>query len=122
MELLKQYFDLQRQIHEYFGYEEDWKVIPLDDQTGMYWAIEGDEVFWAHSEEDFRSGDYYGGVIYTQRFLPQYVYEGEQYTMVSVDTQSDGNKFLIIFSNDMLISNDTLATLLVEDDEVDDQC
>jgi hypothetical protein len=36
MQLLKDYFALQQQIHDYFGYEEDWVTIPLDDATDMY--------------------------------------------------------------------------------------
>jgi hypothetical protein len=36
MKLLTQYFALQKQIYEYFGYTEDWKTIPLDDSTEYY--------------------------------------------------------------------------------------
>ena len=33
MELLDRYFALQAEIFAYFGYVEDWRVIPLDDLT-----------------------------------------------------------------------------------------
>ncbi len=41
MKLLKEYFELQTKIHDYFGYEEDWKVIPLEDSTDFYWCCDG---------------------------------------------------------------------------------
>jgi len=103
---LEQYFALQQQIYDYFGYVEDWVVIPLDDQTNMYWCIDGDErngeVKWAETPEklaDVEAGDYYSGPIYTQRFLPKWVYRAKDYTMISVDTMTDGNKFLMVFDN-----------------------
>lgn len=36
MKLLAQYFQIQQQIFDYFGYAENWRVIPLDDQTGIH--------------------------------------------------------------------------------------
>jgi hypothetical protein len=135
MELLDQYFDLQRQIYEYFGYREDWVVIPLDDERDSYWRIESGEEYGGrvvfssapkklppydsekfledrfrgvnvHDDEQMKAlltdgkGDYYSNEIYTQRFLPKWVYRGEKYTMICVDTHTDGNKFLQIFDNE----------------------
>lgn len=100
MQLLNEYFELQRKIYEYFRYKEDWVVIPLDDATEYYWYLEqyesgyGQVYFWK---------DYYGDEIYTQRFLPKWVYVGEEYTMISVDTHTDGNKFLRVFSNKLKV-------------------
>lgn len=31
MELLDKYLELQQKIHDYFGYVEDRRVIPIDD-------------------------------------------------------------------------------------------
>ena len=44
-------------------------------------------------------GDYYQNEIYTQRFLPKWVYRGKEYTMICVDTRTDGNTFLQVFDN-----------------------
>lgn len=101
MELLKEYFKLQKEIHDHFGYVEDWVVIPLDDQTDMYWKLLEHEVYYADNIHDLETeeGNCYSGIIYTQRFLPKYVYKSDDYTMVSVDTQCDGNKFLMVFDN-----------------------
>lgn len=50
-------------------------------------------------ELESEEGDYYEHEIYTQRFLPKWVYRGEDYTMICVDTRVDGNKFLQVFDN-----------------------
>jgi len=113
MKLLTEYFEKQKELFEYFGYVEDWVVIPLDDATEMFWSLditgnEDDntcrgEVSYAEKAEDIGDwdggGDWYSAVIYTQRFLPKFIFRGKDYTMVSADTQCDGNKFLMIFDN-----------------------
>lgn len=110
MKLLEQYFNLQKQIYDYFGYVEDWVVIPLDDQTNKYWMITGGDergaggyVTWSPEPftiESLKKGDnIYGGPVYTQCFLPKWIWRVEKYTMISVDTQTDGNKFLMVFDN-----------------------
>lgn len=106
MDLLDKYFEIQKQIHDYFGYQEDWVVIPLDDCREYFWYIpyggQGDEVRYAKHEENLVEGtmeDGYSNEIYKQRFLPKWVYRADDYTMVCVDTHVDGNKFLQIFDN-----------------------
>ena len=102
MKLLDEYFKLQKQIYEYFGYKEDWVVIPIDDCTEYYWKLFGEgpgEVYFGDTIEDIKGENGYSNEIYTQRFLPKWVYRGEEYTMIVVDTNVDGNKFLQIFDN-----------------------
>lgn len=108
MELLKQYFDLQKRVYDHFGYEENWVVIPLQDQTDCYWFLIEDAAgrgSCVYSDEPLtlesvREGKrIYGGSIYTQRFLPKWVYRAADFTMVCVDTHTDGNKFLMVFDN-----------------------
>lgn len=102
---IEKYFDIQKSIHEAFGYQEDWKVIPMDDQTNVYWMLADDEesgsVGWSYepfTQELIEAGtNFYSGQIYTQRFLTKFVYRTETHVMISVDTQCDGNKFLMIF-------------------------
>ncbi len=102
------YFELQQEVYEMMGYVEDWKVIPLDDSREYYWTLYQNRdgtghVRFAESVEvlqAFNKGEFYEDEIYTQRHLPKWVYRSEQYTMVSCDTHTDGNKLLRIFSND----------------------
>src|SRR6185437_16489274 len=100
MQLLKDYFELERKIHEYFGYKQDWVTIPLSDETEMYWRIDGDEVYYYEeplTEKIIEDGNYYSGTIYTQRFLSKWIYRTDDYTMISVNTHVDGNKYLMVF-------------------------
>lgn len=105
MKLLNDYNQTRQALFDYFGYVEDWAVIPLDDATSYYWRLtgegRGDEVFFADTLEELESesGNFYSNEVYTQRHLPKWVYRGDEYTMVVVDTHTDGNKFLQIFDN-----------------------
>ena len=106
MKKLDEYFKIKEEIHKHFGYTEDWCVIPLSDYTEYFWYLEQDsrgsgDVHFADTETELENqdGQYYVESIYTQRFLPKWVYRAEDYTMVVVDTQVDGNKFLAIFDN-----------------------
>ncbi len=100
-----------------FDYNEDWKVIPLDDGRDYYWTLYLEEPDkpnsggWLRYHEESKTlldknrGQYYEATIYTQRFLPKYVFHGGNYTMVSIDTHTDGNKFLIVLDNDKEIKD-----------------
>jgi len=105
-QIIDQFFELQEAVHKAFGYTEDWVVIPLEDSREMYWRLNaaGDDtsgdVLFAESIEELDDGEvYYQNDIYTQRFLSKYVYRTEEFTMICVDTHTDGNKFLQIFDN-----------------------
>jgi hypothetical protein len=103
MKLLDSYFSVQKEIYDYFGYQEDWKVLPIDDSRKYFWRLDAEEgrVEFADTEEELesQSGNYYENEIFTYGHLPKWVYRGKDYTMVVVDTHTDGNKFLQIFSN-----------------------
>ncbi len=107
MDMLDDYLALQERIFEYFDYIEDWRVLPIVDSRGMYWKLDedsngGGSVSYAESAEQLRDeslGDYYRDDIYTQRHLKKWVYRGEDYTMIVVDTNTDGNQLLRIFAN-----------------------
>lgn len=106
MKLLDEYFALQNKVHDYFGYVEDWVVIPLECARDYYWTLDGEgpgTIRYGNTERDLKkqSGDgYYEAEIYTQRFLPKWVYRGKEYTLIAMDPHVDGNKFLAVFDND----------------------
>ena len=82
----------------------------MSDETEYFWSLSGDghgdSVRYADSPEqlaDEDAGDYYSAEIYTQCFLPKWVYRGADFTMISADTNVDGNKFLMIFDNEKMI-------------------
>ena len=108
MKLVDDFFDIRQKIFDYFGYQEDWVAIPIDDRRALYWQLNEEpsgrgEVIYHETRltnEMVVDGAHYSNSIYTQRFLPKWVYRGEDYTMICVDTYTDGNKFLAIYSND----------------------
>lgn len=107
MKLLDQHQALRAQIFEYFGYVEDYRILPLNDARGYFWKLyqEADghgKVRFAETKEDLADDHddrHYENEIYTQRFLPKWVYRGKDYTMIVVDTNVDRNQFLSIFDN-----------------------
>lgn len=98
------YFKLQNEIFAYFSYVEDWRILPIDDSRKYFWRLNqnaagGGDVQFSETEDELFSEGRYVHEIYTQRHLPRWVYEGEQLTMIVVDTHMDGNKLLQIFDN-----------------------
>ena len=102
MKLLQEYLKIQRELYTYFDYIEDWVVIPVDDGTDYHWYINDNTVIFAEFKEqllNLDNGDYYNNELYNQRFSSKSIYKGKDYTMIVVDTHTDGNKFLQIFDN-----------------------
>jgi len=101
---LDTYFSLQYQIFNYFGYKEDWRILPIVFSSDMYWRLYGEgpgTVRFADTKKllDDPNLNYYENEIYTQRFLPKWVYRGKDYTMICSDPHSDRNQYLQIFEN-----------------------
>lgn len=122
--VLNDYQDSLDAIHKYFDYKEDWVRIPLENMTNQHWMlIEGSDgsgrgrvVYFDHpfTEDVIVDGAIYSGSIYTQRFLPKWTYRGKDYTMISVDTHTDGNKFLMIFDNTLECTDEKFKKLYEE--------
>lgn len=94
--LLKQHNEIIEQIHVYFGYNENWTVLPIDDSTQYYWKLTESGVQFYENQDDDDDNSY------DNEFLNgsvEDVYRTEAYTMIVVDTHCDGNKFLQIFDN-----------------------
>jgi hypothetical protein len=114
--LLTDYFAVKQQVHDAFGYVADWVEIPLDDMTDVYWWFGLGEIYWcdvqpAQETVDSNDGEY-SAEIYTQRFLPRWVYSVETHTLVSIDTHCDGNKFLAVFDNSKYVGLEPLAEVV----------
>jgi hypothetical protein len=104
MDIFEEYLDKKQKIFDYFGYVEDWKIIPIGEISTDYWTLEEEsdgsgEVHFSETIDGLSSSEHYSYEIYTQRHLPKWVYRGEDYTMICVDTHVDGNKLLQIFDN-----------------------
>jgi hypothetical protein len=69
----------------------------------MFWRLNGGEEAGAEvqysPDATFPDATLYCDEVYTQRHLPKWVYRGVEFTMICVDTHTDGNKFLAIYDN-----------------------
>ena len=114
MNIVEEFNKARQAIFDHCGYREDWVIIPLFDTTNMYWSVDKEEDEWIRFSENKEALKYwlennvsgiYGDEVYedeifTQRFLTKWVYRGEKYTLVCVDTHTDGNKLLRIMKNE----------------------
>ena len=108
IDLLDLFFKVRQTVYDYFGFVEDWVVYPIEDYREHYWRIENDEevIFGEKDDVINDTGNQYVNTIYTQRFYDKWVYRGEKYTMIFVDTHTDGNKFFGIYDNAKEIRED----------------
>ena len=83
--LLNSYMQLQERLFAYFGYVEDWRAIPVNDNTADHWLLlqgENGRGHVTYAPEELtpellnheNPGTFYGYSIYTQRFLPKWVW------------------------------------------------
>lgn len=99
--LIETYNQALQAIYDHVGFVEDWVVYPINDSTPYWWKLGSESVSFAEHKEDVENNtdDTYDDEIYTQRFYQKHVYEGKDYTMVFVDTHTDGMKWFRIFDN-----------------------
>jgi hypothetical protein len=101
MDIIEEYFKLLEEVYEYFGFKEDYVIFALEDRRDYEWVLIDDDVVQYGNREDILNdtGEYYEDEIYKQRFYNKWIYRGKDYTMIMVDTHTDGNKFLAVFDN-----------------------
>lgn len=101
MKALDKYNEALNEVYNYFGFTPDWVVYPIDDRREYLWQIIDNEVVkFGESLEVMNSdGNYYEQDIYRQRFYKKHIYEGPEYTMIFVDTRTDGMKYFAIYDN-----------------------
>ncbi len=118
MKELDEYFKLQQTIYDLFQFKEGWRVYPFDDMREAWWSVEGNNVYWSDKKEnhqklidqeyeidDIPDDDVYSGEIKGNRYLDPFglsIYEDKdkKFSMIIVDTYTDGNVFLMIFDNE----------------------
>ena len=100
--ILDKYLEAKKELYDYFFFKEDWTVFPIDDRCEYWWYINGGQLFYFDSKEAYENNDYmhtYSDEIIYSRMYPKSIYEGDEFTMIMVDTHTDGNKFLAIYDN-----------------------
>lgn len=102
-DIIGEFVDSYQALLDHVGLEEDWVVCPIDDRTTYLWYASDSTVKYAENNDQYNSedSDFYQDQIYTQRYYPKHVYEGEKYTLVFCDSGVDGMKWWRIFSNEL---------------------
>jgi hypothetical protein len=147
-EKIKGFFNLQKEIHDYFGYKEDWSVFSMEDYTSVWWSIPDKQqdvdvvIIGVDKLEDYEKTIYftdekessveliahnwnwekagmgdkcYSYEIYHQRFLPTPIYPQHDYTMILVDTHTDGNKYFMVLDNEKKLSKSIIRKQKLEE-------
>lgn len=112
MKLLKQYFEIENEIYEYFGFVQQWTIFPLSDETAHYWFVDNDKCYYnlePFSEENIEDGRHSSGVVMKKGILAK-----DDYTMIAIDTLCDGNRYLGIFDNEKQLKDQNLISLMME--------
>ena len=104
MKLLDGYFKMQKEIYDYFGYEEDWMEMPLVNHSNYHWKLTYGKVLFGENREVIGSkrGGYWSSDRWSERQAPK-VYKTKEYTMVCVEDPY-GNRKLLIFDNEKEIT------------------
>lgn len=96
------YNQAKQELYDYFGFKDDWAVFPIEDRRRYWWSMTASDVTFYDSLEAYQKSDgdhTYSDSILHHRFYQKAVYPGKDYTLVMVDTHTDGNKFLAIYDN-----------------------
>ncbi len=98
MELLKDYFKARQRVYNYFGYNAKWHVSPIEDNIEFWWFLYRETIIMTTGDnkeqavEKIKNEKYYKAHCIDK-------YRKDDYTMLEVETQSDGNIFLSVFDN-----------------------
>lgn len=101
MKLLDTYLEVTQEIYDYFGYQENWEVLPIQDSREYFWRISDMELQYGNTALDIieeTENSYAEDII-------DKIYEGDEYTLIGVSTSS-GQSYLRIFDNEKQIEQD----------------
>jgi hypothetical protein len=100
LEKFRVYRQAEIDIHQYFGFQELWRVYALEDLSGVYWRLDGDNIIWHNYKKSaFDKSEEYENDTYEAEIINNHVYEKEDFTLILNDHHADGNIFLSVFDN-----------------------
>ena len=99
MELLDNYLDIQKKIYEHFGYSDDRGLLPISDLRQYFWRLMLDINHIRFSENtEALIGEYTVFYDYYDE-VDDVIYKTEEHTMILINPDYEGEKFLMIFDN-----------------------
>lgn len=104
MNIVDKFNEARRELFEHVGFVEGWVIYPVSCHSDSFWRVEGENIKYADSIEQFNSdGDYYEDEISKQRFYKEWIYKGKDYTMIFCDPHVDGCKWFRVFDNSKMV-------------------
>lgn len=98
--MIDKYFQLEEAILHEFGFEQDWRVLPLMDYRKYWWAIGDDDVYFDESPFSLLDIDEEKVKYAEQIYRKDNIKRIHDFTLVPVDTNCDGNIWLMILDNE----------------------
>lgn len=100
-EAMLAYENAKQYVFEHCGYVEQWRDFPLNDERTSFWSVnQRGYVRHADSEKELKeqTGNYYEAEV-VNNSNNKGVYRGKRYTLVIINTNTDGNVFATVFDN-----------------------
>lgn len=109
--IIDDYFEAKAKVHKLFGYVSDWTEMSMEDYREYDWMLVKDRCVYGEKldEKNIKDGNHYSGYLVDSK-----IYTTDVYTMIPVDTESDGNKFLMIFDAKREVTDEKLKELYEE--------
>lgn len=92
---ITQYFSLENEINEFFGFKGEWRQFPLNDSRDMHWKIDSGELYYY--EEELTDEVLDDGAYYAAKVRRNHVYRKDGLVLVVADTNCDFNIYAYIF-------------------------
>lgn len=92
---------LEKEICDYFGFQQGWRLLPIVDERDLFWMTDGYEFVTAETEDGLGcldEGSNVNGLYSTGPSSPS-IYRRSDYTLALLDLQSDINVFASVFDN-----------------------
>lgn len=101
-QLLSDYARAEKAIHAHFGYRPEWREYPVRDERGQWWFVYKNCLYhqykrFPHDEGNIRLGNFCKSDVSAVNR------SDDGYTLLTLDTRTDGNKCLSIFENAFLV-------------------
>jgi hypothetical protein len=109
-ETLDQYNELYVKITDYFGYVDSWLGLSIEDCRGFTWQLTKHGVYYTDSSNIIDVLD----DLFAPRvvdFKQEWVYRGEELTLLVLRFGLSGNAFLGVFDNNKEIKNEQFTTM-----------
>ncbi len=106
-ELLSEYARLEQEILAHFNYEPQWREYLIRDYRDLWWGLVGHTLYYQYennlaTDEVLRQGNFCTAEVRSV------YHSADGHTMVCLDTNTDGNKYLGVFEDSKRVESELL--------------